>query len=196
FQPCIEAPLQKGQGDHTSVAWLRLMIMGAQYRFSLIYVLGLLTFVAGAIVIFMACLAMAGWIFGFGVFNLQFSNQSGHHGPTPLGMTPDAALCFILCGIALWMLRKATGKMAGMKAPAEKFLVEAALIRASLIKVSDEDSEKLYEAGPGGTEDETELGELGKNGFSRGFSRRLAKLCASVVAAIAVVVLAGYMFGW
>ncbi|MGH9767537.1 MAG: hybrid sensor histidine kinase/response regulator, partial [Blastocatellia bacterium] len=163
---------------------------------------------AGAIVIAMAGLAMAGWVFGERVINLGFSN---HPGATPLGMTPDAALCFILCGIALWVLRESTGKMAGkapaVKAPAEKFLVEAALIRASLIKVSDEDSEKAWEVGPDGTKDgtgdgaedgvEDETGdELRKKGLFRGFSRRLAQLCASVAALIAVVVLAGYVFGW
>src|SRR5262249_62089363 len=64
-------------------------IMSAQYRFSLIHVLGLLTLAAGAIAIVMACLSIAGWIFGFGVF--PFLNQSGAR----LGITPDAALCFI-----------------------------------------------------------------------------------------------------
>jgi len=74
--------------------------MSAQYRFSLIHVLGLLTLAVGVIVIVMACLSIAGWIFGFGVF--PFLNQSG----APLGITPDAALCFILCWVSLWVLRE------------------------------------------------------------------------------------------
>src|SRR5262245_10192525 len=78
--------------------------MNAQYRFSLIHVLGLLTLAVGAIVIVMACLAIAGWIFGHGVF--PFFNQSG----APLGITPDAALCFILCWVSLWVLRESAGK--------------------------------------------------------------------------------------
>src|SRR2546428_1491104 len=86
--------------------------MSAQYRFSLIHVLGPLTLAVGAIVIVMACLSMAGWIFGFGVF--PFLNRSG----APLGITPDAALCFILCWVSLWVLRESTGK-SSEEAPAD-----------------------------------------------------------------------------
>lgn len=183
------------------------MIMGAQYRFSLSYALGLLTFAAGAIVIAMASVAMAGWIFGFGFFGLQFSNQSGNPGATALGMTPDAALCFILCGISLWMLRESTGReknVAAEKPPAEKFLFEAALQRASLVKLSEEDSERQWEGDPDGIQDESEgesedgieEAKLEKRGLARRISRRMAQLCAAVVAAISVVALAGYAFGW
>jgi PAS domain S-box-containing protein len=171
------------------------MIMGAQYRFSLIYVLGLLTLVAGAIVIVLAGLAMAGWIFGFGVFDSWLSLRSGHSGAVSPGMSPDAALCFILCGIALWVLRDSAESASTGKAPTEKFLFEAALIRASLIKTPDEDSENALESYIDEMDD-SELDKLKKSGFSSGYSRRLAQLSASIAAAIAVAGLAGYLFGW
>ncbi|MBO0861090.1 MAG: response regulator [Chloracidobacterium sp.] len=78
--------------------------MSAQYRFNLFHVLGLLTVVVGALVIVMAFLAIVSWMFGFGGF--PFLRQSG----APLGITPDAALCFILCWVSLWVLRESTGK--------------------------------------------------------------------------------------
>src|SRR5215510_16136800 len=103
--------------------------MSAQYRFSLIHVLGLLTLAVGAIVIVMACLSIAGWIFGFVVF--PFLNQSG----APLGITPDAALCFILCWVSLWVLRESTGK-SSEGAPVEKGFLDPNLILASLDRKS------------------------------------------------------------
>src|SRR5262249_5455584 len=106
--------------------------MSAQYRFSLIHVLGLLTLAVGAIVIVMACLSIAGWIFGFGVF--PFLNQSG----APLGITPDAALCFILCWVSLWVLRESTGKSSEGVA-ADKGVLGGDLILASLIKGANGD---------------------------------------------------------
>src|SRR5262249_21848627 len=56
--------------SHTST------IMSAQYRFSLIQVLGLFTPAVGIIVIVMACLAAPYWIFGSGVFGPWFADQS------------------------------------------------------------------------------------------------------------------------
>src|SRR5262245_17882896 len=106
--------------------------MSAQYRFSLIHVLGLLTLAVGAIVIVMACLSIAGWIFGFGVF--QFLNQSG----TPLGITPDAALCFILCWVSLWVLRESAGK-SSQGASADKGFLDADVILGSMIKGANGD---------------------------------------------------------
>ncbi len=166
--------------------------MNAQYRFSLIHVLGLLTLAAGVIAIVAACLAMAGWIFGLGVFGPQFSILSDP-GRAPLGITPDAALCFILCGISLWVLRESAGRKGETphaNGPSEKFLIETAMTRATLIRVSDEDSDDTWKLSPndGAGKDE--------KGFARRFSRRLAQLLASVAAAIAMVVLAGYLLGW
>src|SRR5688572_30561660 len=80
--------------------------MSAQYRFNLFHALGLLTATVGAIVIVLACLAIVSWVFGHGVF--PYLNQS----ETPLGITPDAALCFILCWVSLWVLSESTGKLA------------------------------------------------------------------------------------
>lgn len=171
--------------------------MSAQNRFSLFYALGLLTFAAGAIVIATSCLAIAIWIFGPGVFNPQFSDESGQFGfsgAMPLGMTPDAALCFILCGVSLWMLRKSAGKAPGVavtRTPVKKFLFEAALIRSSLVMISDEDSEKPWDV------DSVETG-LEEKSPARGFSRRLAQFCAVVASAIggvALVKYAGYVLG-
>lgn len=141
---------------------------------------------AGAIVITVASLAMANWVFGVGVFEMQVLNQPGQAGraDSAMGITPDAAFCFILCGISLWVLRESAGKAAPRKAPTEKFLVEAALNRASLVKLFEEDS------------DETEPGKSAKKSPARKYVRRAAQLCASVVAAIAVVVLTGYALGW
>jgi PAS domain S-box-containing protein len=87
------------------VVWLCHTIMSAQYRFNLFHVLGLLRVAVGAIVIVMACLAIVSWMFGIGV--IPYLNQSG----APLGITPDAALCFILCWISLWVLSESTGKL-------------------------------------------------------------------------------------
>jgi PAS domain S-box-containing protein len=177
--------------------------MSAQYRFSLIHVLGLLALAVGAIVIVMACLAMAGWIFGLGVF--PFLNQSG----APLGITPDAALCFIFCWVSLWVLRESTGKSSevvrGGEAPADKVFLGAGPIRASLIGGSDEAApdeaaeDKALGVGVaqsgavewnGGEQDKQE-----KKSSARGFPRRLAQLFASVAVVISVSVLAGYLFG-
>src|SRR5262245_20963945 len=177
--------------------------MSSQYRFSLIHVLGLLTLAVGAIVIIMACLAIAGWIFGFGVF--PFLNQSR----APLGITPDAALCFILCWVSLWVLRESTGKSSevvrGGEAPADKVFLDADLIRASLIGGSDEAvpdeaaedkalgggvAQSGAAEGNGGERDKQE-----KKSTARGFPRRLAQLFASVAVVISVSVLAGYLFG-
>src|SRR5262249_41350163 len=116
-------------------------IMSAQYRFSLIQVLRLFTLAAGVIVIVMACLAMAYWIFGASDFGLRILNLPGH---AALGITPDAALCFILCGISLWVLRESIGSVGNappVKTQAENFILEAALLRASLIRVPDDDED-------------------------------------------------------
>src|SRR5262245_16827443 len=181
-----------------------ITIMSAQYRFSLIQVLRVFTLAAGVIVIVMACLAMAGWIFGERDFVPQFLNQ---HGQAALGITPDAALCFILCGISLWVLRESTGigrKAPPVKSPAEKFILESALLRASLIKVpfEDEVSDKACGAAlpqPDEVEQGSQQGKSlapGATPGTGGYSRRLAQLCSSVAAAIAVAVLAGYFFNW
>jgi PAS domain S-box-containing protein len=188
--------------------------MSAQYRFSLVHVLGLLTLAVGAIVIVMACLSIAGWIFGFGVF--QFLNQSG----APLGITPDAALCFILCWVSLWVLRESTGK-SSEGASADKGLLDADLIGASLIKGANGDKALGEESAPDpgkqggqrsqGDEDKAlgvglaqtgavegngvEGDKLEKKSSAPGFPRRLAQLFASVAVVISVAVLAGYMFG-
>jgi PAS domain S-box-containing protein len=182
-------------------------IMNAQYRFSLIHVLGLLTLAVGVIVIAMACLVIANWMFGFGVFPLL--NRAG----APLGITPDAALCFILCWVSLWVLRESTWKSS--KGPAAgNVLPDANLRLASLIKEPNGDkalSEGFApEAGrqgclrspnvvltqSGAVEGKwVELDKLGKNGSARGVPRRLAQLFASVAVVISVSVLAGYMLG-
>src|SRR5262249_45528445 len=182
--------------------------MSAQYRFSLIQVLRLFTLAAGVIVIVMACLAMAGWIFGERDFVPWFLNQ---HGQAALGITPDAALCFILCGISLWVLRESTGigrKAPAVKSPAGKVILESALLRASLIKVpfEDEVSDKACGAAlpqPDEVEQGSQQGKSlapgatpGATPGAKGYSRRLAQLCSSVAAAIAVAVLAGYFFNW
>src|SRR5262245_60199137 len=196
--------------------------MSLQYRFSLIHVLGLLMLAVGAIVIVMACLSIAGWIFGFGVF--PSLNQSG----APLGITPDAALCFILCWISLWVLRESTGK-SSEGASAHKGFLDADLILASLIKGANgvkalgknsapdpgkhggqrsqgnEDkalgvglaqsitAEGAAEGAAEGKGVEEDTAE--KKSSAPGFPRRLAQLFASVAVVISVAVLAGYMFG-
>src|SRR5262249_45683265 len=124
--------------------------MSAQYRFSLIHALGLLTLAVGVIVIVMACLSIAGWIFGFGVF--PFLNRSG----SPLGITPDAALCFILCWVSLWVLRESTGK-SSEGASADKVFHGANLILASLVKGSNDDKASGVDSAP----------EPGKQGVRR-----------------------------
>lgn len=150
--------------------------MSAQYRFSLIHVLGLLTLAVGVIVIVMACLAIVSWVFGFGVF--PFLNQSGR----PLGITPDAAFCFILCWVSLWVLRESASE----KAAADKLLIDAAPIRASLIGASDEDKAE---------QDKSEERSFAENSARQRFLRRLAQIFASIAVIIAVSVLAGYLFG-
>ncbi|HEY8459390.1 MAG TPA: PAS domain-containing protein, partial [Blastocatellia bacterium] len=135
--------------------------MSEQYRFNLFHVLGLLTAAVGAIVIVMACLAIAGWMFGFGLYS--YFNQSG----APLGITPDAALCFILCWVSLWVLRESTGK-----SPGETPLDEGA----------DEGNA-------------VESGKQEQKSSARRFSRRLAQLFASVAVVISLSVLAGYLLG-
>src|SRR5215471_9912102 len=139
--------------------------MSAQYRFNLFHVLGLLTVAVGAIVIVMACLAIVGWMFGFGGF--PFLKPSG----APLGITPDAALCFILCWVSLWVLRESTGR------PSEK---------ASADEESDAEN--------------VERKKLEGKSFVHGvtvrrFLRRLAQLFASVAVIISMSVLAGYLLG-
>src|SRR5262245_45283865 len=147
--------------------------MSAQYRyrFNLFHVLGLLTVAVGAIVIVMACLAIVSWMFGFGGF--KFLNQSG----APLGITPDAALCFILCWVSLWVLRESTGEAS-----------PDALTYNKRSKKSDRESK-------------VERGKLKEkksvhNMAASGFSRRLAQLFASAAALISVSVLAGYLIGY
>src|SRR5215510_9754655 len=188
--------------------------MSSQYRFSLIHVLGLLTLAVGAIVIIMACLAIAGWIFGFGVF--PFLNQSR----APLGITPDAALCFILCWVSLWVLRESTGKSSEVTS-ADKGFLRADLILASLIKGADggkssgadvatescgqgglrEQGAEDKSLGAGGARsgaieaDVAERDKPEKKSSARGFPRRLAQLFASVAVIISLSVLAGYLFG-
>jgi PAS domain S-box-containing protein len=188
--------------------------MNAQYRFSLVHVLGLLTLAVGVIVIVMACLSIAGWIFGFGVF--PFLNRSG----APLGITPDAALCFILCWVSLWVLRESTGK-SSEGTSSDKVLLDADLILASLIKGANADKTLGEDCAPGpgkqggqrsqGDENKAlgvglaqsgavegngvERDKLEKNGAAPRFPRRLAQLFASVAVVISVAVLAGYMFG-
>jgi PAS domain S-box-containing protein len=188
--------------------------MSAQYRFILIHVLGLLTHAVGAIVIVVACLSIAGWIFGFGVF--PFLNQSG----APLGITPDAALCFILCWVSLWVLRESTGKSSEGTSP-DKVFLDADLILASLVKGANVDKALGEDCAPGpgkqggqrsqGDEDKSlgvglaqsgavegngvEQDKLEKNRSAPRFPRRLAQLFASVAVVISVAVLAGYMFG-
>src|SRR5262245_40831179 len=194
--------------------------MSSQYRFSLIHVLGLLTLAVGAIVIIMACLAIAGWIFGFGVF--PFLNQSR----APLGITPDAALCFILCWVSLWVLRESTGKSSEGTSPDEVF-PDANLILDSLVKRANVDKALGDDCAPGpgkqggqrsqGDENKAlgvglaqsiaaegavegegkvaERDKLEKNRSAPRFPRRLAQLFASVAVVISVAVLAGYMFG-
>jgi PAS domain S-box-containing protein len=161
--------------------------MSAQYRFSLIHVLGLLTLAVGAIVIVMACLAIAGWIFGFGIF--PFLNQSR----APLGITPDAALCFILCWVSLWVLRESASE----KAPACKSLIEDAMILDSLIAGADEEKALRADLPQSGAAEENEAGRdwSEKGGAARGVLRRLAQLFASIAVIISVFVLGGYLFG-
>jgi PAS domain S-box-containing protein len=161
--------------------------MSAQYRFSLIHVLGLLTLAVGAIVIVMACLAIASWIFGFGIF--PFLNQSR----APLGITPDAALCFILCWVSLWVLRESASE----KAPACKSLIEDAMILDSLIAGADEDKALRADLPQRGAAEENEAGRdwSEKRSSASGFSRRLAQLFASIAVIISVFVLGGYLFG-
>ena len=176
--------------------------MSARYRFSLIQVLRLFTQVAGVIVIVMACLAMASWIIGERGFVPRFLNQPGL---ASVGITPDAALCFILCGISLWVLRESIGNggmTPSVKTPAEKFIFESALVRASLIKVPDNDEDEDSDNASRDAlsqSDETEQGSPEGKSLApgaRGYSRRMAQLCASTAAAIAVASLAGYLFGW
>jgi PAS domain S-box-containing protein len=188
--------------------------MSAQYRLSLIHVLGLLTLAVGAIVIVMACLSIAGWIFGFGVF--PFLSRSG----APLGITPDAALCFILCWVSLWVLRESTGK--SFEGPsADKVFIDANLILAPLIKGAKEDQASGVDSAPepgkqgvrrpqgdgnnalgvglaqsGAVEGNgAERDKLEKKSSAPGGLRRLAQLFASVAVVISVAVLAGYLLG-
>src|SRR5499426_351912 len=155
--------------------------MSSQYRFSLIHVLGLLTLAVGAIVIIMACLAIAGWIFGFGVF--PFLNQSR----APLGITPDAALCFILCWVSLWVLRESTGKSSEVTS-ADRGFLRADLILASLIKGADGGkSLGAGDARSGAVEaNVAERDKPEKKSSARGFPRRLAQLFASVAVIISL----------
>src|SRR5262245_678888 len=200
FQPCIEVPLTKGSLRPQCGRPVTSTIMSARYRFSLIQVLRLFTLAAGVIVIVIACLAIASWIIGDRDFGLRFLNQPGL---STVGITPDAALCFILCGVSLWVLRESIvneKKAPQAKTPAEKFILESALIRASLIRVPGEDevSDKARSSDLP-RPDETEQGSPEGKGLAagaRGYSRRVAQLCASTAAAIAVAVLAGYLFGW
>jgi hypothetical protein len=188
--------------------------MNAQYRFRLIHVLGLLTLAVGVIVIVMACLVIASWMFGFGGF--PFLNHAG----TPLGITPDAALCFILCWVSLCVLRESTGNLSEEPA-AGNVLPDADLRLASLIKEPNgdkalgedfapepgsQDGQRPQDAGgralgvglaqSGAVEGNGgELDKLEKKISAHGVPRRLAQLFASVAVVISVSVLAGYMFG-
>src|SRR4030095_5304300 len=162
----------------------------------------------------MACLSIAGWVFGFGVF--PFLHQSG----TPLGITPAAALCFILCWVSLWVLRESTGNSSKGSSP-DKVFLDASLILASLNKGANVDKTLGEDCAPGpgkqggqrsqGDENKAlgvglarsgavegngvERDELEKNRSAPRFPRRLAQLFASVAVVISVAVLAGYMFG-
>src|SRR5262245_24843686 len=176
--------------------------MIARFRFSLIQVLRLFTLAAGMIVIVMACLAMVSWVVGGRYIGPWYLNQPGL---SSAGITPDAVLCFILCGVSLWVLRESAlnvGKTPQVKTPAEKFILESALVRASLFKVPDEPDEEEGSEEAGAAlrrPDETEQGspeETSSAPGASGHSRRIAQLCASVAAAIAVAELAGYFFGW
>ncbi len=192
FQPCIEVPSDSGSCDHNVVARYYYDFMIALYRFSLIQVLRMFTLAAGPFIMVMACLAMASWMFG-----ARILNQSGQ-----MGITPDAALCFLLCGISLWGLRESTGKMGTAspnKMPAEKFILESALIRASIIKVPDE-TDITEKAKSASFQQEEEVEKESGSGRSlapgfRGYSRRAAQICSSIAAAIAVASLVGYLFG-
>jgi PAS domain S-box-containing protein len=139
--------------------------MSAQYRFNLFHVLGLLTVAVGAMVIVMACLAIVSWMFGFGLF--PYLNPSR----APLGITPDAALCFILCWVSLWVLRESTGKFSLEMGP-------LAQDDGNAVEM-DKPEEKRYV----------------HNLAVRAFSRRLAQLFASVAVVISLSVLAGYLLG-
>ncbi len=139
--------------------------MSAQHRFSLVQVLGTLTLPVGAIVIVIACLAIAGWVFDFGGFRSM--NQSY------LGITPDAALCFIFCWVSLWVLRESTEKVS-----------ENALGEASARAERAE-------------EGETEIGRgvAEKKWSVVGLPRRLAQLLAAMAVVISVLALAGRILG-
>jgi PAS domain S-box-containing protein len=188
--------------------------MNAQYRFSLIHVLGLLTLAVGVIVIFMACLVIANWMFGFGVFT--YLNHAG----APLGITPDAALCFILCWVSLWVLRESTWKSSegpaagnvlpnadprlaslikepkGDKAFGEDFAPEAGRKEGQSSQDAEDRALGVGLAQSGAVEGNgVELDKLEKKSSARGVPRRLAQLFASVAVVISMSVLAGYMFG-
>ncbi len=81
--------------------------MIGQYRAYHISSFKLLPAAASFVVIVIACLSLIGWVFNIGVFTR----------PEWPVMAPNAALCFILCGISLWLLRKPLAKRWGEEAP-------------------------------------------------------------------------------
>src|SRR5262249_49666693 len=129
-----------------------------------------------------------------GILGLQSSNPAVYPVLAPFGITPDAALCFILCGISLWALRESPGKGGDAQfanAPVEKFLLEAGLTRASFIKITEDDSENTWDLGSKAAgKDKVEKRR------ASGFSRRIAQIFASVASVIALIALAGYLLGW
>jgi PAS domain S-box-containing protein len=77
--------------------------MIVQHRFNLISVLRLLPLVACILVLVTSCLALVVWALDIGVLKGLIQGQRGQLGP--YGMTPNAAVCFILCGAALLLVR-------------------------------------------------------------------------------------------